>query len=377
MRRPVTTIVRSLCTLILLGSMFGASMSTASAQTRIAPGDKLQLTVFNHPDLSSEMIVTSNGDIRVPIAGDVAVEGLSQADATFRVQRALSPFLYHPSIDMRVLAQGQSIFFTGSLVGVQPYQPGETLGSAIGAFRQTAAAPQNGGSATPASFNSIDLRTVRIQRNKQTLPAVNLESLARSGDSGPRLEPGDVVLLNAKPVRVDVRGSLASPAIVYVYPGDSLAQAVGQTGVFSPSTSLTSIALHRDGTDSIVSSAGVEFTSAAHDGDIVTLQPAPRVSVLGMVEKAGDQTLQTRPTLLNALYEAGGPNRYADLAHVQVSHEGVIHVYNVSQLTHGDVSQNAAISDGDVVFVPEGHKIDFGLFSNALGALASLKVLGI
>jgi polysaccharide export outer membrane protein len=375
MRRLAKTTTRSLAALVVISGMLGASMSSVCAQTRIAPGDKIQLTVYNHPDLSTEMIVTGAGDVRVPVAGDVAVEGLSQAAATSRVQRALSPFLYQPSIDMRVLTQGQSIFFTGSLVGVQAYLPGETLGAAIGAFRQTASTPQNGQSVTPTSFNSIDLRTVRVKRDAQTMPPLDLEALARSGDSGPRLEPGDIVLLNAKPVRVDVRGNLASPSIVYVYRGDTLAQAVAQVGPLTPATSLTAIVLHRDGVDTIVSSAGGAFTAPAHDGDIITLQPAPRVSVLGMVEKAGDTTLQASPTLLNALYEAGGPNRWADLGHVKVTHEGTSRVYDVSKLTHGDLSQNAPVADGDVIFVPEGHKIDLGAFATAIGALTSLKFL--
>jgi polysaccharide export outer membrane protein len=376
MRRYLRTGARSLAALVAAAVMLGAPTTGVLAETRIQPGDKLQLTVFNHPDLSTDLVVSSAGDVRVPVAGDVSVEGLSQTAATDRVQKALSPFLFHPSIDMRVLSQGQSIFFTGSLVGVAPYQPGETLGAAIGAFRQAASTSGTGTNPAPANFNNIDLRTVRIQRDKQTFAPVDLEALARSGDSGPRLEAGDAVLLNAKPVRVDVRGNLAGPAIVYLYPGDTLSQAVAQTGSISSSTSLTSIALHRDGKDSIVSSADGTFTSAAHDGDIVTLEPAPRVSVLGMVEKAGDETLQTRPTLLNALYEAGGPNRYADLASIQVTHEGVTRVYNVAKLTHGDLSQNAQIYDGDVVFVPEGHKVDFSVFTNALGALASLRILG-
>jgi polysaccharide export outer membrane protein len=375
MRRYLRQTVKSVSALLVMAGMLAAPTAGVLAQTRIQPGDKLELTIFNHPDLSSELIVTSSGGVRVPIAGDVPVEGLSQAQAAECVRKALSPFFLHPSIDIRVLSQGQSIFFTGSLVAVAPYEPGETLGAAIGAFRQLSGAQPNGTNLSPASFNNVDLRMVRIERDKQTLAPVDMEALGRSGDAGPRLEPGDVVLLKAKPVRIDVRGNLGNPSTVYVYRGDTLAQAVTQTGSLSATTSLTSIVLHRNGVDSIVSSAGGAFTSAAHDGDIVTLQPAPRVSVLGMVEKAGDQTLQTQPTLLNALYEAGGPNRYADLAHIQVSHEGVTRVYNVAKLTHGDLSNNAQIHDGDVIFVPEGHKIDLTSFTTALGALTSMKFL--
>jgi protein involved in polysaccharide export with SLBB domain len=361
---------------LLGGALVFRGQGIASAAPQIHPGDKVMVTIFNHPDLSEQLTVTSEGDVRLPVAGKVAVDGLSEEAAASRVRAALSPFLFHPSVDVRVLSQGQSIFFTGSLVGVAPFSPGETLGAAIGAFRQTLSGQSNIPPTSSASISSIDLRRVRIERARKVSASVDLEALARSGNSGPRLEPGDVVLLSAKPIRVDVRGNLGAPAIVYVYPGDTLAQAVAEAGPYSPTTSLSAIGLRRDGVDSVVSSAGGAFIAPARDGDVVTLQPAPHVSVLGMVEKAGDTTLQTRPTLLNALYEAGGPNRFADLAHVKITHEGRTQSFDVSRLAHGDLSQNVSVEDGDVVFVPEGHKIDLGSFSTALSALTSFKILG-
>lgn len=366
--------VRVASALMIMGALL-APATCVAAETRIQPGDKLQLTVFNHPELSAELTVTSSGDVRVPLAGDVTVDGLSQQTATARVQQALTPYLLHPAVDLTVIAQGQSIFFTGSLIGVAPYQPGETLAAAVGAFRQLATTGQAAASPGQTSFSNIDLRAIRVARGGVNSAPLDLERLERLGESGPRLAPGDIVVLRVKPVRVDVRGNLSTPAVVYLYPGETLAQAVAQTGTILPSTSLTSIVLQRDGINSMVSSAGGEFRSAARDGDIVTLEPAPRVSVLGMVEKAGDTTMQGRPTLLAALYGAGGPNRYADLAHISVSHQGVTRIYDVAKLTHGDLSEDAEIHDGDVIFVPEGHKIDLGAFTTALGALTSLKFL--
>jgi polysaccharide export outer membrane protein len=354
--------------------LFADTSVFASSEVQIQPGDKVQITVFNHPDLSSEMTVSSAGQIRLPIGGSLDLSGLSEKQASSRVAAALGSYLYHPDVDVRIASQGQFIFFTGSLVGVGTYQPGETLGSAIGAFRQTLGTQAGPGTGTVTSLNNIDLRRVRVLHDRAVSPEYDVEALSRSGFSGPALAPGDSVLLQAKPIRVDVRGSIGNPATVYVYDGDTLAQAVAEVGPIPATTSLTSIALKREGTDSIVSSAGGAFSEPAHDGDIVTLQPAPRVSVLGMVDKSGDQTLQTRPTLLGALYEAGGPNRYADLKHVQLTHNGATTTFDISRLTHGDVSENTAVSDGDVIFVPEGRKIDFTPFTNALGALASLRL---
>jgi hypothetical protein len=42
-------------------------------------------------------------------------------------------------------------------------------------------------------------------------------------------------------------------------------------------------------------------------------------------------------------------------------------------MTRGDTSQNAPLRDGDVVFVPKGHGVNFSGFFDALGAMSALK----
>jgi polysaccharide export outer membrane protein len=363
------TVALPLCIALLAASL--AHPVAAIADTPIHAGDKLQLTVFNHPDLTAEVTVTSDGYVPVPLAGQVSVEGLTETLAGNRIGSSLTRYLRHPAVSVRILQQGQSIFFTGSLLGVQPYQPGETLGTAIGAFTAKA---QAGAQGMPAArTDTIDMRRVRVQRGKNVTDPIDLEALARSGDSGPRLQPGDTILLATKPIRVDVRGDVKSPATVYLYPGESLNQAVNGAGGFQATTSLAKIGLKRDGADSEVSAAGAEFSGPAHDGDIVTLHPAPHVSVLGAVEKPGDTTLQVGSTLLSALYSAGGPNKFADLKHIKIMHDGASQSFNLARLTHGDLSQDMPIRDGDVIFVPQGHQIDTNLIFQALGALTPFR----
>jgi protein involved in polysaccharide export with SLBB domain len=97
----------------------------------------------------------------------------------------------------------------------------------------------------------------------------------------------------------------------------------------------------------------------AQNGDILTIPTAPRVSVAGTVNKPGSVALTTNFTLLGAIYEAGGPAKHGDLAHVRVMHGGVPATYNVADLATGDFTQNPVLSDGDLIFVPEGRTSDF------------------
>jgi protein involved in polysaccharide export with SLBB domain len=117
------------------------------------------------------------------------------------------------------------------------------------------------------------------------------------------------------------------------------------------------------------------MTAPARDGDTLTIQPAPHVNVFGMVTTSGEYALRANPSLLTALYEAGGPNKWADVKHIRVIHLGVTSEHDISGLTHGDTSANLPLADGDVVFVPEGHRIDALPFLEALSGLTNLDYL--
>jgi polysaccharide export outer membrane protein len=352
----------------LLAFAFASSASgRVAAETLIHAGDKVRVTVYNHPDLSVETVVTGNGEVVVPIGGNVSVEGLNPAVAGVKIGLALQPAVRRPTVDVRVIEQIPSIFFTGSQLGVQPYQPGETLTAALGSISAK-------GSAS-LSLSAIDLRDVRIERDGKTIGTYDLQALARAGDAGPRLQSGDIIAVANKPLRVDVGGIVKSPGPVYLYPGDILGQAVEEAGGFTPNASLTNIVLRRDGAEQIVSAAGPALTAPAHDGDALTVQPAPHVNVFGMVTSSGNYVLQGNTSLLAALYSAGGPNKWADFRRIKIVRAGVTTEHDVMGLAHGNLSGNVALADGDVVFVPEGHRIDPLPFLEALGAFTNLKYL--
>jgi protein involved in polysaccharide export with SLBB domain len=79
-------------------------------------------------------------------------------------------------------------------------------------------------------------------------------------------------------------------------------------------------------------------------------------------------TLKSNFSLVSALYTAGGPAKYANLHNVQVVQDGGARSsYDIVRLVKGDLSQNATLHDGDLVFVPQGSTFDPGLYlSNIL-----------
>jgi protein involved in polysaccharide export with SLBB domain len=349
----------------------GLAQIASAASATIHSGDHLHVRVYNHEDLSTDVIANSDGSIGVPLAGNVQVGGMTEDAASNRIEAALLPYLRHPAVNVRITQQAQMLFFTGAYNGVAAFSPGESLGSAIGNLTQR---DSTNGNVFNAS--SVDTRNVRILRNGIVLPEVyNLELLSRDGQSGPPLEPGDTIQLSTKPIKIDVRGIIKNPGPVYVYAGDSLAQAVSQAGGYGEVTSISHIILNRDGKTQVISSGSTIMSNAAQDGDVLVLQPAVHVDVVGVVQRPGELTLQSGNTLYSALYQAGGPASHADLGHVKVVHEGTTTNHDLSKVVHGDVSANMELSDGDTVVVPKGGGIDGGTASGAANFLSSLKYL--
>ncbi len=367
MRRATSLTIPGLA--VALAMVSSQAYADSSHGPLLHKGDRVLVTVFNHPELSTTVNVASDGSINVPVAGTVPAANAPTSVVTARVQQALLPYLKYPAVGIRVLQQGQSIFVTGAFVGVLPYEPGETVGSAIGALRtQIARTNPTTGTLDPTT-TAYDLRNVRLEHDGKMSGPYNVENFNRAGGAGPALSPGDRIMLANKPVRVDIHGDVKVPGPVYLYDGETMAQALDEAGGINGTSSTAHITLTRDGVTRDVSSAGTDFVTPAHNGDIVTMRPAPRVNVYGMVTTPGEALLKSDTTLLSALYSAGGPNKYADLRHIEVVHNQAHVSYDISRLTHGDLKQNPQLVDGDTVFVPEGHKLDPGLFLQALGAV--------
>lgn len=101
---------------------------------RIAKGDVLGITVYNHPELTipagsmrtaedSGNIVRSNGTIYYPYIGDVQVEGMTVYQVRDVVTDLLTEYLTEPQVDVRVVSfRAQRAYITGQVrsPGPQP-----------------------------------------------------------------------------------------------------------------------------------------------------------------------------------------------------------------------------------------------------------------
>jgi len=125
-----------------------ASVSSApSSGYRLGPGDEIRLSVFNEPDLSAQQRLGANGEISVPLVGDMNARGMSPEDLSRAIETRLRDgYLRNPRVSVSVVTY-RPFFVIGEVnnPGSFPYSPNLSVTSAIataGGFSRRAARGQ-------------------------------------------------------------------------------------------------------------------------------------------------------------------------------------------------------------------------------------------
>ena len=153
---------------------------------RLQPGDKLNLLVWNQAQLSGPVIVRVDGSAGIPLLGDIALAGLTPAEASAELARRLDGIIVDPRVTVTVAEmRASTVTVIGEVrqPGVIALQPGD------GVLQVLARA---GGVTAYASHDGV-----YVLRPKGVRVRFDLERLTRDGGAAARfrLAPGDVVVV--------------------------------------------------------------------------------------------------------------------------------------------------------------------------------------
>jgi polysaccharide export outer membrane protein len=88
---------------------------------RVQPGDKLQISVWNEPDLQKELLVAPDGGIAFPLVGEMTVVGKPIVELRQEISKRLARFISEPIVTVTVSEiLGNKIYVLG-----QVNRPGE------------------------------------------------------------------------------------------------------------------------------------------------------------------------------------------------------------------------------------------------------------
>lgn len=100
---------------------------------RLAPGDRIAVTVFGQQDLSGEVLVDGAGTITIPLIDVIEVKGLTLAECQRSISERLADgILLKPSVSVRI-AELRPLYVLGDvrLPGAYPFRFGATVQGAV------------------------------------------------------------------------------------------------------------------------------------------------------------------------------------------------------------------------------------------------------
>ena len=163
------------------------SSQAISSGLVIGPGDDLEITVYGAPDLSGHNRVSADGNISMPLIGNVRIAGLSssEAEAAIEAQLRQNSIVNNPQVAVYVKEYSSS----GISVAGEVAKPG--FYSALGPHRLIDVLQEAGGTTDKAADKVLishrgqnDATTVYISKDPAKMAASNVE-----------LEPGDTVVV--------------------------------------------------------------------------------------------------------------------------------------------------------------------------------------
>jgi polysaccharide export outer membrane protein len=276
----------------------------------LGPGDRIRIDIFNIPEFSGpengvhEVMV--DGSLALPLAGALAVQGLTLAEAETALARHYAKLLTRPpqltvtllsARPVRVVVAGEVNRPGTYTIELEAETSGS--GSSTTAGRQwptlTQVIQEAGGITQQANVRAIQVR--RPQRQGDAVLTTNLWELIRSGDLSQdvRLRDGDTVVIpqvvalspeeavaissaNFSPAEMPVQvvGEVASPGSVTLPANATLNQAILAAGGFDTSRAQSStVQLVRLNPNGSVDqrTLAVDLAAAANDTTNPVLRP--------------------------------------------------------------------------------------------------------
>jgi polysaccharide export outer membrane protein len=185
-----------------------ASGAAVSGEYRLSPGDLLDISVFQVPDLTKEVQIDAAGQISLPLIGEINAAGdTSQALETEIAAKLRAKYLQSPQVSVFVKnAAGQQVTVTGAV-----NRPG--LYPIVGQMTLIQALAQSGDLSDIGDPDSV--RVFRQANGGRTVAKFNIDDIRSGKAADPNLHAGDMVVVDVSGTRNAWKNTVAivSPVV--------------------------------------------------------------------------------------------------------------------------------------------------------------------
>ncbi len=217
--------MRWLFLLCFCGFLFGSKGFAADKRDyQLGPGDTVRITVYDHPDLTTDARISETGSIQLPLLGDVVLRGRTTAEAGEQLAKQLDQggFVKQPQVTLMVVQyRSQQISVLGyvSRPGKYPIEQSSTLLDLLALA----------GGVQPIAGDTAIL--MRADDPAKTRHELDLAAFFEKGDAtqNPEVTNGDVIYVPREP-RFYIYGEIQRPAAYRIERNMSVIQALSVAG---------------------------------------------------------------------------------------------------------------------------------------------------
>lgn len=248
--------------LLLVASAAGFSYS---AVYLIGPGDVLEISVYDNPDLETRVRVSSDGTIVMPLLGQVEVAELTTAGVGEKITALLDAnYLVNPQVNVFVIEyRSKKVVLLGRI-----NQPG--LIELSGSISLLELISRAGGLEKDAGETAIVKRT--IEGEDKIIP-INLKSLIEGGDLSQNIpiQDGDTVVI-AKSAMCYVMGEVNNPGSYPCDGGTTVLKMIALANGFTGKASRGGVRIVRIVDDKKTVYKDIDLdTTLVYDNDVIVV----------------------------------------------------------------------------------------------------------
>jgi len=230
----------------------------------LGPGDTVRITVFRHPDLSSEVRLSDKGTVAFPLIGEVSLKGLSTDAAAARIASKLKEgkFLVAPQVSISLLQlRSRQVSVLGDVAHPGRYALEDP------SAKLTDVLAMAGGTGPLAADNV----TVMSNRGGKTIKTeVNLPDIMRGSPAqqDPGIQSGDTVFVPRAPVFY-IYGEVQHGGAYKLEHGMTVMQAISLGGGITLRGSDRRIEIRRRGPDGQWQEASAKLADGVRPDDVI------------------------------------------------------------------------------------------------------------
>lgn len=242
-------------------------MDITAPSAQLGPGDTVAIRVFGQADMDGNIYVADDGTLSLPLVGSIQVAGLSPAQVSRKIEKALKDgaFLVSPHVTVTLVASvNQLVAVLGEVRTPGRYQ----VGANTTIFQLLAQA----GGVTATSADVIFLIRADASGNQSRTP-INLKGYSDANSALPnqKFKGGDSIFV-PRADQFYIYGEVTQPNEYRLEPGMTVIQAIARAGGLTLRGSDRRVDIKRKGADGREVTARAKQSDPVLPGDVIQVK---------------------------------------------------------------------------------------------------------